>query len=161
MGNKTNPNGANDHTHDPREKIMWNFYIEEIAKGNGSNAYDAAIKAGYTETFAKKVTCTEWFKNRKSKLRRDGMLDKAERNLDAVLDLKYQKKGKVTDSDALKAVVDVSKTVAKTLGKDVGYSERTEMTGKAGAPLIQVVGTLAEKYGLIDAGADGDSEGQS
>ena len=64
------------------------------------------------------------------------MLSKAERNLDKMLDMD------VTDEKVkpqlLSIKADVSKMVAKTLGKNDGYSERTEHTGKDGEKLVTI-----------------------
>ena len=46
MSNPPNPNGANGTTSDPREQIMWDFYVDSIRE-NRVNAYESAIKAGY------------------------------------------------------------------------------------------------------------------
>jgi len=108
----TNPNGANGTQSDPREQICWDFYVKSIQE-NRENAYKSAIDAGYAEDTARNITMNEWFKERLRKLKRKEMFSKAERNLDYVLDM-----------------------VAKTLGKEEGYSERTELTGKDGKDLI-------------------------
>lgn len=128
----TNPNGANGTTSDPREKIMWDFYVEGLSQGR-ENAYEAAIKSGYSEDHARNITIQGWFKERKDKLRRKEMLSKAERNLDNILDLDVT--DKEIDSRLLSIKADVSKTVAKTLGKEA-YSERNELTGKDGKDLM-------------------------
>lgn len=128
----TNPNGANGTTSDPREKIMWDFYVEGLAQGR-ENAKEAALKAGYEECTASQITVRSWFLERKDKLRRNEMLSKAERNLDKILDLDVT--DKEIDSRLLSIKADVSKTVAKTLGKEV-YSERSELTGKDGKDLL-------------------------
>ena len=125
------PYVANGSTSDPREQIMWDFYVKELSNGI-DNAYDAAIKAGYEATTAKNVTLTGWYKERKAKLKRKEMLSKAERNLDKVLDTSYKNDEGNIKSDVMKIVVDVSKTIVTTLGKDEGYSNRTEHTGKEG-----------------------------
>lgn len=57
--------------------------------------------------------------------RRKRLLAKAENNLEVLLD---------SEDERVKA--DMTKFVAKTLGKDEGYTERTEMTGKDGKDLI-------------------------
>lgn len=122
---------ANQHTSDEREQKMWDFYVKGITNGT-ENAYQAAIDAGYSEDHARNITLQGWFKGRKDKLKRKEMLSKAERNLDKVLDIQYlDDEGKV-QSDVLRIVVDVSKTVTSTLGKEEGYSTRTELTGKDG-----------------------------
>jgi len=131
---RTNPNGANGTTSDPREQVMWDIYVEGL-QNNYENAYEAAIKAGYEESSASKITVRSWFVERKDKLRRKDMLSKAERNLQKGMDVSYiDEDGKVR-SDVMRIVMDVSKTVASTLGKDDGYSTRTEQTGKDGGAI--------------------------
>lgn len=122
---KTNPNGANQYTPDEREQKCWDFYIESLTKGT-PNAYESAIKAGYTEDSSKNITLTGWFLERKAKLKRRDMLGKAEKVLDKTL-----------DGRDLKLAQDTAKFVAKTLGKDEGYSERHEHTGKDGSDLFK------------------------
>ena len=64
------------------------------------------------------------------------MLSKAEKKLDKTLDYEVEdEKGKIK-TDLLRIQVDVAKTVVTTLGKDDGYSTRSEMTGKNGQDLI-------------------------
>ncbi len=130
----TNPNGANGTTSDPREQVMWDIYVAKLTKGY-ENAYESAIEAGYEESSASKITVRSWFVERKDKLRRKGMLSKAERNLDKGLDESYYDKDGNVRTDVMRIVMDVSKTVATTLGKDDGYSSRTEQTGKGGKDL--------------------------
>lgn len=131
----SNVSSANQHTNDPREQKCWDFYIESILNGT-QNAYESAIKAGYSEDHSRNITMQGWFKERSSKLRRKDMLSKAERNLDKVLDLiTLDDKGN-EDPRLLNIVVDVSKTIATTLGKSEGYSTRSEVTGADGKDLI-------------------------
>ena len=132
---ETNPNGANGTTSDPREQVMWDLYV-----GNKlENAYQCAIDAGYEDATARQITVRSWFLERKAKLKRKDMLSKAERNLDKILDFDMNTdEGKVNTSVA-SLVSDVSKTIVKTLGKDEGYSDRTEHTGKNG-DAIQIEG---------------------
>ena len=132
---ETNPNGANGTTSDPREQIAWDIYVANLSKGI-DNAYAAAIEAKYSEDSARNVTMREWFKERLGKLKRKEMLSKAERNLDKTLDLVTLNKEGLEDPQLLKIKVDVSKTIVSTLGKDEGYSTRSEVTGKDGKDLI-------------------------
>lgn len=130
-----NPNGANGVTSDPREQICWDYYIESIVKGQ-ENAYESAIKAGYGKRHAKNITLQGWFKERKEGLRRKDMLSKAEKKLDKTLDYEVEDEGGKIKTDLLRIQVDVAKTVVTTLGKDEGYSTRSEMTGRNGQDLI-------------------------
>ena len=132
---ETNPNGANQYTPDPRQDKCWEFYVESVRKGV-PNAFQAAIDAGYEETSAKDITATGWFLERLEKLKLKGMRSKAERNLDKMLETKWtigDNDDKVLP-DVMRIVADVSKTVAKSLGKE-DWSERVENTGANGAPL--------------------------
>ena len=129
---ENNPNGANGTQSDPREETCWSIYVENLAKGK-DNAYESAIKAGYSESSAKNITMRDWFKERLGKLRRKDMLSKAERNLDKVLDLDEYQDDKINPA-LLKIKTDVSTTIVKSLGKD-NYSDRHEVTGKDGEGL--------------------------
>lgn len=131
---ETNPNGANGTTSDPREQTCWDIYVTNLSKGI-DNAYEAAIEAKYTVSSAKNITLTGWFKERKSKLRRKDMLSKSERVLDETLDMDTTNKEGETDPQLYKIKVDVAKTIVTTLGKEEGYSTRSELTGKNGENL--------------------------
>jgi hypothetical protein len=138
----SNPNGANQHTSDPREQIMWDFYVESITKGQ-PNAYESAIKAGYEESTAKQITVRRWFLERLEDLERKEMLSKAEKKLARTLTYNVEKEDGEIKTELLRIQTDVAKFVASTVGKDKGYSSRTEQTGKDGKDLnINIV-----KYG--------------
>lgn len=123
---RTNPNGANGTTSDPREQVMWDFYVESITAGQ-VNAYESAIKAGYEESSAKNITLRGWFKERLEDLERKDMLSKAEKKLAKTLtyDVEDKETGKV-QTDLLRIQTDVAKHLTSTLGKNKGYSTRTE-----------------------------------
>lgn len=131
---------------DPRQDIAWEHYVKGWKQGNPS-AKAAALFAGYSENSAINMSSFKWFKERKNKLRRSNMLTKAERNLSRMLDLDYSRMKLVEDGkdddgvmqyreeefidkDVLRVVADVSKTIVQTLGKDEGYSTKTEVDGK-------------------------------
>ncbi|MCK9461428.1 MAG: terminase small subunit [Proteobacteria bacterium] len=120
---KTNPNGANQYVLDPRQKMCWDLYIKPGTEYFG-NGLQSAIKAGYDKEYAAQITTAEWFLE---KLRRLGMLGKAERVLDKALTYSTENdEGKVI-TDLLRIQTDVAKHITKTLGKDEGYSERSEV----------------------------------
>ena len=129
---ETNPYGANGTTSDPREQTCWDNYVKSILE-NRINAYQSAIDAGYEEDTARNITMNDWFKDRLGRLKRKDMLSKAERNLDKALDTEYENDGKIMP-DIMRIVIDVSKNIAGTLGKE-HYSERQEVTGKDGEAL--------------------------
>jgi hypothetical protein len=141
---KTNPNGANQFLADPRQILTWELYVKPGTDYFG-NAYQSAMKAGYEEGYAAQITTAEWFLD---KLRRLNMLSKAEKVLDKTLTYEpLDEKGEIK-VDLLRVQTDVAKHITKTLGKDEGYSERSELTGKDGKELIPEALTSEEKEAL-------------
>lgn len=130
---KNNTSVENNIDINQRKSLCWKFYIDPKSKTFG-NAYKSALKAGYSNSHSLNITTDDWFKDRKAKLRREGMLDKAEGNIEKILSIEYQSNGEI-NGEALRVVADMSKTIAKTLGKE-HYSERSEVTGKDGESLI-------------------------
>lgn len=141
---KTNPNGANQYNMDPRQILFWNEYNNPKSE-TFSNAYKSALKAGYSEASATQITTQDWFIE---KCRRSKLINKAEKVLDRTLDLEpVDEKGEIK-SDILRIQTDVAKHITKTLGKDLGYSERQEHTGKDGKDLIPETLTEEDKEAL-------------
>lgn len=129
-----NPNGANGTTSDPREQICWDIYIENLTKGV-DNAYKAAKEAKYSEDSARNITTRDWFKERLGKLKRKEMFSKAEKVLEKTLSYSTEDEEGKVKVDLLRVQTDVAKTIVTTLGKDEGYSSRSELTGKDGEAL--------------------------
>lgn len=126
---------------DVRSIQCWENYVESWMQGR-PNAYRAAIDAGYSPKTAININRFGWFKKKKEKLLRSSMMTKAEENLAKILGMNYSKmkivdgeEVEVVDKDVLRIVADMSKTVVTTLGKDVGYSTKTEVTGKMGGEI--------------------------
>lgn len=131
---RTNPNGANGTTSDPREQVMWDFYVEGITNGQ-ENAYAAAIKAGYEEATARQITIRSWFIERKEKLRRKEMLSSAEKVLKKTLEYEpVNEEGKI-DNQLLSIQNKTAQFIAETQGKNDGWSKRTELAGPNGEKL--------------------------
>lgn len=135
----SNPNGANGTTSDPREQVCWDFYVAD----NLNNAAEAARKAGYTESSALTITTRDWFIERLQKLKRKEMLSDAEKVLRNTLKFKNVSDQGIVKTELLRIQTDVAKHITKTLGKNEGYSERTEHTGADGkdlpTPLLHVL----------------------
>jgi hypothetical protein len=138
----TNPNGANGTTSDPREQTCWDFYVESIVKGE-VNAYESAIKAGYEESSAKNITLRGWFKERLEDLDRKQMLSDAEKVLRKTLRYKTDETDENGNEkvkvDLLRVQVDASKHLTSTLGKDKGYSSKTENEHKLSPETIKAI----------------------
>lgn len=128
----------------PRQIKFWDHYLKPKSSTFG-NRYQSGLLAGYTDSSARVIGEQNWYIN---KMRKLGLLTKAEKVLDKTLtmdttDIMGQEK-----ADLLRVQADTAKFVAKTLGKDEGYSERTELTGKEGNPIIFMPAELMDKYGL-------------
>lgn len=127
---------------DPRSELAWEYYVKSWREGK-PNARAAGIKAGYSPNTAINLGSFKWFKEKKDKLRRSNMMTKAERNLSRILNLDYSKikvladgtQEETIDRDVLRVVADISKTIVTTLGKDMGYSTKTEIDGKMGGEI--------------------------
>jgi hypothetical protein len=135
---ETNPNGANQWMADPRQKMCWDLYVNPKSETFG-NGFKSAIKAGYEEGYANQITTVDWFKE---KVRRMNMLGKAEKVLDEMLDMpvvvmktKDEEICVMTEPSLVKIKQDTAKFIAERVGKEEGYSTRSEVTGKDGKDL--------------------------
>lgn len=128
---------------DPRQADCWNRYINPKSE-TFANAKQSAISAGYEENYAAEIKNCEWFKKRERKIR---MKDRGEEVLEEMLDLPVvvidhvgtgDKKTKVvvTDVGLVRIKQDTAKFVTERLGKDDGWSQRSELTGPDGIPLF-------------------------
>lgn len=73
--------------------------------------------------------------------KRDRKLLLAERNIEGILCLPYE------DKEVVRVVADMSKFVSETLGKDKGYSKRSELTGADGKDLpTPILGGITQVY---------------
>lgn len=129
---------------DARMKRMWDFYASPKST-SFNNAKQSAIKAGYSDRYSNNITGEPWFKMKK---RRMNLLGKAEKVLEKSLDMITIDLHGMEQADLLRVQADVAKFIAKTQGKDEGYSERTELTGKGGEGIVFMPVELMEKYNL-------------
>ena len=127
---------------DIRQKLLWDGYIDRKSPTFG-NAYRSAIAAGYTPATATNITQTTFFRG---KLRRLNMLGRAEKVLKRTLVMKTTDEAGKEQADLLRIQVDAAKHITKTLGKDEGYSERQELTGKDGSQIVFLPTELMGKY---------------
>lgn len=131
---------------DIRQKLCWDNYAKPTSKTFG-NATRSAIAAGYMKSTARNITSTPWFSER---LLRLNMLGRAEKVLKKALVMNTQDAEGKEQAELLRIQTDVAKHVTKTLGKDEGYSERSELTGKDGSPIVFMPAELLEKYSLTE-----------
>ncbi len=131
----TNPNGANQYVLDPRQKLCWESYTNPNSKTFG-NAYQSAMSAGYEEGYAAQITTVDWFLE---KMRRLNMLSKAEKVLDKTLSYEPVNEEGIIDTGLLRVQTDVAKHITSTLGKDEGYSTKTEGNGGGNINILMPV----------------------
>lgn len=119
---------GNQYKPDPRQALFLKGYLDP--KSNTfSNAYQSAIAAGYEEEYAQVILSKDldWMSDF---VKTSSMVQKAERNLDKILDMDSERGGKI-DTGVLKVVADTSKFVTERLAKDKYSSKQvTEHMGK-------------------------------
>ncbi len=128
------PKLRNKNQDNNRREACWNYYLKTVRDGNPS-ARAAARKAGFSENTSLNIGNMRWFKNKKDKLRRSKMMNNAEKNIARILNMGYTEmkqaedgtEKEIVDKDVLRIVADMSKTIVTTLGKDLGYSNKTEV----------------------------------
>ena len=159
----TNPHIRCKNKSNERRELCWEYYMKSVRDGNPS-ARAAAIKAGFGENTAINIRGMKWFKDRNDKLRRSKMMTNAEKNIARVLNLGFTKIKKledgteqeVEDLERIKIIADMSKMIVTTLGKDLGYSAKTEIKVTAlPVPILQldaidVIPTLTEPNEVVE-----------
>lgn len=128
---KTNPYGANQYVLDPRQALFFQFYLDPKSD-TFSNALQSGIRAGFSVQYSESLMSLmpTWLSEKLGEL---SMLNKAERNLDKMLDLETREPvmamfGPIVDpktkqvitkenANLLRVKADVSKFVAERLNK--------------------------------------------
>ena len=138
----TNPNGANQYQLDPRQKLCWDYYINPKSE-TFANATQSAIKAGYTQGYSDEVSSSDWFC---LKLWELNSVNSSVKVFQEVLEANHVDidSGRI-DSSVLRIKADIAKFLASTRGKDEGYSNRTEVTGKGGGAVMFMPTEVMEK----------------
>jgi hypothetical protein len=152
---QANPNGSNQFEPDPRQIKCWADYINPKSKTFG-NAYQSAINAGYSNNTANQITTIGWFKSKKRRL---GLLDKAEKVLEETLDLEAMTTQETQDGELyekvdvgiLRVKNDAAKFVAGTQGKNEGYTTRveTELSGDVNVQSVQYTNSTKKCEGCF------------
>lgn len=126
----------------PQQQEFKDAYLNPTSDTFG-NAYKSALKAKYTDEYAKNITGqgNEWFSEI---LREKELLDLSEFVLKESLTMDEYDKDRVAALTALKHKS--AQFVLSRLGKNK-WSERTEVTGAEGEPLI-MTSELASKYAI-------------
>ena len=127
----------------PQQQEFLKNYLNPKSKTWG-NALQSAIDAGYTEEYAQVMISRDldWLSEY---VKKNNLVIKAEKNMEMALD------GLLDDPEKGKKELQykASEFILKTQGKDLGYTERTELTGKDGEKLIENTLTQEEKDKLL------------
>lgn len=120
---------ANQWFSDPRQELFLKAYLDPKSKTWG-NALQSGLSAGYSQEYSESITSLmpDWLSERLGKSK---LVQKAEKNMELALD------GALDDPEKGKKELQykASEFILKTQGKDLGYTERTELTGKDGKDL--------------------------
>lgn len=118
---------------DPKQELFLASYTDPKSATFG-NALQSALKAGYKQEYAEKITYVmpDWLSEN---IGRHRMLKKAEKNLKEVQELPVIDEENKVDKNILGERNKVDMFIAKTIGKDI-YSDRRELTGADGKDLI-------------------------
>ena len=120
---------ANQWFSDPRQELFLKAYLDPKSKTWG-NALQSGLSAGYSQEYTESITSLmpDWLSERLGKSK---LVQKAEKNMELALD------GALDDPEKGKKELQykASEFILKTQGKDLGYTERTELTGKDGKDL--------------------------
>lgn len=104
---------ANQYEADPRQLDFLRYYLDPKQSDTYSNIYQSAVKAGYSEEYAKVINSqVDWLSENLRRATKTKLVNKAVNNLDELLDSKDEK---------VKA--DMTKFALKT---DVEFSEKRE-----------------------------------
>ncbi len=137
---------------DPKQSQFLALYLDPKSTTFG-NAYQSAMSAGYKKEYAENLTgqMPMWLSENIGK---DKMLLKAERNLDAFLDLEPERttikggfENKRFNTEILKVKADITKFVASSVGKARYGSKDPESGNKT--LIINITGETAQRYGLL------------
>ena len=122
----------------PQQSDFQRYYFDPKSP-TFSNALQSALKAGYSQETSENITniMPKWLSEMLGKKKR--LVMKAEKRLEEAID----------DKD-IKVGLDASKFTLSRLKKEE-YSDRTEITGEDGNPVIfQTISTLADKNNIND-----------
>lgn len=114
-----------------------------------SNTWDAWVYKDYKD-FRKNLN--SWKKER--------LLKKSEKLSEEILDMEHNKEG-MPLPDILRIKQKESEFVRSTLGKDEGYSERVENTGKDGQPLQIIIPKAVADTFNIDDNSNSETRGNN
>lgn len=131
----------------PQQELFLSEYTNPKSDNFG-NAYQSAKKAGFEESYCLNIMSLlpAWLSENLNDMKR---LRKAEKNLDEVQNLDIHDFLGKPDPQLIEKRTKVDFFLAERLDK-AKYSNRTELTGKDGSPVVFAPAELLEKYKVTD-----------
>lgn len=141
---KSNPNGANQYSVDPRQALFLANYLDPKSK-TFSNCKRAAIAAGYEEDYAQVLLSKmpTWLS---TKVNQNYIVEKAENNLKEFVEMSPENTGE------MKIKADITKFALERLNrKDYGKAEEERpLTGNVTVNIIDFENFLKLKNGTTE-----------
>lgn len=121
---------GNQYTVDPRQALFVQYYLDSESE-TFANGLKSAIKAGYSEEYAKVLTAKmpNWLSD---KVRDSEIIKKAEKNLKEFLEME------AIDAPHKKIKADMTKFTLERLNKKK-YSQRSEIPGEEGNEIVVTI----------------------
>lgn len=127
-GSRVNKKDTNEYHFDLRQDVAWNLYTDQRSD-TFNNAYRSAVKAGYSENTAKRISVEKWWINKIHILRE--MMPLVEKNI--MEDLSIEKsEGK----EMRKIRSEMTKFTASTVGR-AKYHTKTEVESNSIISLVE------------------------
>lgn len=151
----TNPHGANQYRLDPRQSLFLAYWLDPESQ-SFSNATKSAVLAGYEQTYAENILdkMPAWLLAKVGEHKSSRMLEKAERNIEEMLELPSRVQA-MGPFGPLYEKVPVGK---KQRGKKQQFRKKAIMTYSGGLLRLKAEAStfVAKTVGRAVYGADAD-----
>ena len=124
----------------PKQQLFEEYFTNPESETFGVNSA-SMVKAGFAKSYAENITVLrpDWYIRVLGKYRNKRMVDKSIKNLEEVQGISILRKSSDGEMYPDKGLIDsrtkVDTFITERLGKDDGWSTRTEMTGADGKEL--------------------------
>lgn len=124
----------------PQRQEFLKLYLDPKSP-SFSNALQSGLKAGFSQEYSESITyqMPDWLAEALGNSRNSKRLEKSISNLEEIQELSIKnEEGKIIP-EILKERTKVDMFITERLGKEEGFSTRTELTGKKGEDLIKTI----------------------
>lgn len=124
----------------PQRQEFLKLYLDPKSP-SFSNALQSGLKAGFSQEYSESITyqMPDWLAEALGNSRNSKRLEKSISNLEEIQELSIKnEEGKIIP-EILKERTKVDMFITERLGKEEGFSTRTELTGRKGEDLIKTI----------------------